>query len=276
MVQVKPPRHPFTLRIVIPASITGTEATIQLKSIKIGMVARAASIYRVSEIVVYRDPDASMRDLVLLEDVLQYLMLPPYLRKKIVPLKKTLRGVGVLPPLRAPPHTVSTKIVPGEYRVGLVVKRRRKLFVDVGLRRLVPLVGEAEAGTIVNIKVSVLGRKIVAVLEEPEFYWGYNVIVEENLLKTLSTEGLIKAPSRRGVPIKEVLGDIAERVRGERMVSIIFGSPYKGLYEIADSEGFNLEDHVDYIVNLIPGQGVETVRTEEAVFAALQTLTLIS
>jgi hypothetical protein len=50
---------------------------------------------------------------------------------------------------------------------------------------------------------------------------------------------------------------------------IVFGAPTKGLYEIAKQEGLNLNRIVDFVVNTIPGQLTETVRTEEALIATL-------
>jgi predicted SPOUT superfamily RNA methylase MTH1 len=44
------------------------------------------------------------------------------------------------------------------------------------------------------------------------------------------------------------------------------------LYERAKNEGLNLDDIVDFVVNTIPMQGTETVRTEEAFIASLAVL----
>ncbi|MEX2701713.1 MAG: putative RNA uridine N3 methyltransferase, partial [Candidatus Baldrarchaeota archaeon] len=46
-------------------------------------------------------------------------------------------------------------------------------------------------------------------------------------------------------------------------------SPREGLHEILKRESKKLSDVADYIVNMIPGQGVRTVRTEEAIYASL-------
>ncbi|MFQ6118836.1 MAG: putative RNA uridine N3 methyltransferase, partial [Methanosarcinales archaeon] len=58
--------------------------------------------------------------------------------------------------------------------------------------------------------------------------------------------------------------------------SIIFGSPIKGLDEILSNSSFPLKisDLSDYVINTIPNQGTETVRTEEAIFATLAQLNL--
>jgi predicted SPOUT superfamily RNA methylase MTH1 len=46
------------------------------------------------------------------------------------------------------------------------------------------------------------------------------------------------------------------------------------LHEIAADEGWRLEDVFDYVVNTVPCQGTETVRTEEALLATLAVLNL--
>jgi hypothetical protein len=52
----------------------------------------------------------------------------------------------------------------------------------------------------------------------------------------------------------------------------LFGAPSRGLHEIAKDEGLKLNELVDIIVNTIPKQGTETVRTEEALLATLAVL----
>jgi len=52
----------------------------------------------------------------------------------------------------------------------------------------------------------------------------------------------------------------------------VFGSPSRGLYEIARNEDVRLGKLLDFVVNTIPCQGTETVRTEEAILASLAVL----
>jgi predicted SPOUT superfamily RNA methylase MTH1 len=53
---------------------------------------------------------------------------------------------------------------------------------------------------------------------------------------------------------------------------VAFGAPARGLHEIVKDEGLDLNDVVDFVVNMVPEQGTETVRTEEALFASLAVL----
>jgi len=77
------------------------------------------------------------------------------------------------------------------------------------------------------------------------------------------------ATSKYGAPFSELEEKIVEKWKGAENILIAFGSPTRGLYEIARQEGLNLDQIVDFIVNTIPGQRTETVRTEEALIASL-------
>jgi len=70
--------------------------------------------------------------------------------------------------------------------------------------------------------------------------------------------------------------DIVEKIvadwQNSRRILVGFGSPSRGLHEIVDEEGLKLEEVADLIVNTVPRQGTETVRTEEAVIASLAVL----
>lgn len=62
---------------------------------------------------------------------------------------------------------------------------------------------------------------------------------------------------------------------GRDRVLVIFGSPYHGVDEILRAEGMEWALRKYPFINFIPGQGVETVRTEEAVIAVLSILNLV-
>jgi hypothetical protein len=55
-------------------------------------------------------------------------------------------------------------------------------------------------------------------------------------------------------------------------VTVAFGGPYQGLYEISELQGVDPEEKFDAVVNTVPRQGTETVRTEEALLATLALL----
>ncbi len=62
---------------------------------------------------------------------------------------------------------------------------------------------------------------------------------------------------------------MAQKWEKASSILILFGSPKKGLYELASEWKINLDDVADFVVNTIPEQGTETVRTEEALLATL-------
>jgi len=56
---------------------------------------------------------------------------------------------------------------------------------------------------------------------------------------------------------------------------MVFGSPNDGVPEILARSGMRVSDAVDFNVNTIPEQGVETVRTEEALWGSLAVLNIL-
>jgi predicted SPOUT superfamily RNA methylase MTH1 len=63
--------------------------------------------------------------------------------------------------------------------------------------------------------------------------------------------------------------EIVKKWTEANSVLLAFGAPSQGLQEIVGSEGCQLSELVDFVVNMVPMQGTETVRTEEAVIATL-------
>ena len=106
-------------------------------------------------------------------------------------------------------------------------------------------------------------------------YWGYRVRVSDvglgRVLKMGSFD-LVIATSRRGVPFMKVADELVEHWNEARRVLVAFGSPSVGLYEILKREGVRLPDVASFVVNLVPNQGTETVRTEEALYISLALL----
>jgi len=268
------------LSIAIPASLVSDTPHLREKTYKIGMIGRAAAIFRVEEIVIYPDqPDKDQRkDARLIELILSYMETPQYLRKRIFKLRPELRYVGVLPPLRTPHHPTtshSSDLRIGECREGIVISSSRKgSKVYIGVEKPAFIKGvRLPAGRRVTVKIKDLKREIEAVLvdrEEIKDYWGYRIVVSEKSLgKMLKNWDLIIATSKYGVPFMKVKKELTQRWLKAKRRIILFGSPSAGLYEILGLEGLNLDEIADFVVNTIPLQGVGTVRTEEAVYASL-------
>ncbi|WP_342765429.1 RNA methyltransferase [Vulcanisaeta sp. JCM 14467] len=79
---------------------------------------------------------------------------------------------------------------------------------------------------------------------------------------------------REGVSIKDAMDYVRNAMSRDRVL-VVFGSPYHGVDEILKAEDMEEVLRKYPFINFIPGQGVETVRTEEAVIAVLSILNLV-
>ncbi len=273
------------LVIAVPASIVSDTPHLREKTAKVGLIGRAAAIFRVDEILVYRDdPQNEQRgDLELVAKLLSYLETPQYLRKRLFKLEPRLLYAGILPPLRTPHHPASGKVEDlrvGEYRDGVVLSDIKEgLLVDIGVTSAVLLRDKdhrvGERLTLQVVKAS--GRVEVQVADRTDVpdYWGYKVRIERTSLREAvknARADLAIGTSRQGSDVASVADELADKWKAASNVLVIFGSPARGLFEIAADEGVPLEELLDFVVNTVPGQGTETVRTEEAVLASLAVL----
>lgn len=270
---------PCERSILIPSSYTMETADLRLRTAKVGLIARAAAVFRIDRIVVYRDDEFD--DSRFISTVLRYAETPQYLRKLLFPRMKELRHVGVLPPLRTAHHPVgsrSSTLKVGEIRVGVVVESVGSdggVWVEVGLDRPVPLKSERRIhkGQRLNVRIfslSPLAAEPVDRSEIPE-YWGYETIVVESAEEYLrSRDEFIVATSRRGTPVSfDLLNHIGRS--SSKGLAVVFGSPARGVDAFLSPK--MLERCC--VINTIPHQGTETVRVEEAVFSTLALLNLV-
>ncbi len=237
------------------------------------------------EIIVYPDtPNIDQtKDAELLALILSYMETPQYLRKRLFKIRPELRYAGVLPPLRTPHHPLINRLKKlniGEYREGVVVSSSKKgSFVDVGVEQPAFILGKRlPPNTRVTVKITQLQKQFLATLgsrEEIETYWGYRVTISNvpfgQLIKKRNFS-LIVATSRKGKPIIEVMDKLRENWIVSKKVLVAFGAPAQGLYEILAHERLKLEEVAHFVLNTIPVQGTETVRTEEALYTTLAIL----
>ncbi|WP_456368933.1 putative RNA uridine N3 methyltransferase [Geoglobus sp.] len=241
--------------IAIPSSSLINERDEKLKVYKIGMIARAAAIFRIRRIYIYHDPLLDEADMI--REVLEYLETPQYLRKYLFPIKRSLRFAGVLPPLRIPSHKPKDLKI-GEVREGVIVRVAPDgtAWADVGAKALALYRGNAKERARVTVRVC-SKNPLVVEDAQPDGYWGYRV--RKARLKDLVKRKDAVIASRRGnVPH---LRDVAKKGL------LIFGSPAEGVHEIAERLGVSLKG-VD-VWNMFPDQGTQTVRLEEAVMGSL-------
>jgi len=282
-------KHPFNFAIAIPASLTSDIPHLREKTFRIGLIGRAAAIFRVDEIVVYPDmPSVNQTpDIRLIQTILSYMETPQYLRKKLFKIMPELQYAGTLPPLRTPHHPTANKtenLTIGEYREGVVLSHSKQgSLIDIGVEQ--PAIVQGATRTIntrSTVKITKLDMQPRAVFVDPEeikTYWGYKVSAS-NLLFTQFLRkrqfDLVIATSKKGKPVTNVLDDLSEKWKNSRRVLVAFGAPTQGLPEITMHEHVKLDDLAHFIINTVPNQATETVRTEEAVYVTLSILNTLN
>ncbi len=284
-----PLKRPQTLSVAIPASLVSDVPHLREKTMKIGLIGRALATFRVDEVIVY--PDISLqhqlRDIELIITILAYLETPQYLRKHLFKIRPELRYSGVLPPLRTPHHPLRNRekdITIGEFREGVTISQQKNgVLVDIGVERPAFVVGEnISENTRVTVLIVEKGKQLKARLAKPEDiqkYWGYKVTASNKLLGRMLKErrfDLVIATSRFGELLMRVADKICQKWKESKTICIAFGAPTKGLHDIVRQENLNLYDLADFIVNVVPNQATETIRTEEALYATLAVLNIMT
>jgi len=270
------------LTIAIPASIISDTPHLREKTAKVGLIGRAAAVFRVQNIIIYPDRNETdqRKEIDLITTILRYMQTPQYLRKRLFKLDSKLKFAGILPPLQTPNHPIkskSRKLQIGEYRDGVVLSKEKDgFFIDIGVEKL-SLLREMnyQVGDIVTTQIIKKDKHIeVQSVDKNEipFYWGFSVITEKNSFGTIVLDkefDLIIATSKKGTNFVQCMKEFATRWKSANNIIIEFGSPNRGLFEIAKDEGIDLIKHAEFIINTIPHQGTKTIRTEEAIFSSL-------
>ncbi|KAK4587186.1 hypothetical protein RGQ29_024060 [Quercus rubra] len=290
-----------TVTIALAGSIINNAQSLELATRLAGQIARAATIFRINEVVVFDNKSDSVNDYSVTEldssdenetgapfliRILRYLETPQYLRKALFPKHNSLRYVGVLPPLDAPHHLRKHEWAP--YREGVTLKERSLdsgTLVDVGLHKHVVIDQVVEPGTRVTVAMGTnrnldtdLPREIASPFkprEESGMYWGYRVRYASNLSSVFKDcpykggyDHLI-GTSEHGLIINS--SDLT--IPTFRHLLIAFGG-LAGLEESIEEDnnlkGKNAQEVFDSYLNTCPHQGSRTIRTEEAILISLQ------
>jgi predicted SPOUT superfamily RNA methylase MTH1 len=281
------PKRDRKLAIALPVSIVFDIPHLREKTLELGLIGRAAAIFRVNEIIVFPDNLGAKqkRDRNLIVTLLSYLETPQYLRKRLFKIKPELRYAGILPPLRTPHHPLqkrARKLKTGEYREGAVVSVTVEgSLVDIGVERSVLIADKLPVNSRVTVEITKAGRLprvALADRAEIEAYWGYTITSSKVSFGQLAKAGaydLVIATSKAGSPLTQVADELAERWKKAGSILVAFGAPSQGLQEIVEQEKLSLDSVADFTVNTIPDQGTETVRTEEALYATLALLNVV-
>lgn len=267
--------------VAIPDSVVSEQKGAREKTEKLGYIARTCAIFGVERIFIYSDPDRYHRkDRDLIVNVLKYMETPPYLRKKLFSITKELSYAGILPPLKIPSHKEkidARNVIRGEIREAVLEDVKGRLFADIGLDILIPFEGRGRHGERLIVKIegeypNLCCTKVEK--DEIEEYWGYEVKsvgALEKLIASVKADYVILT-SRYGKVVHKMWKEFIERISSSDRILVVFGSPKKGLLEILSKEW--IEKHNLPLINMIPGQKVETVRTEEALLATLAILNI--
>jgi hypothetical protein len=273
------------LAIAIPASLVSDISHLREKTARIGMIGRGAAIFRVNEVIIFLDDPTvnQTRDVNLMSMILSYMETPQYLRKYLFGVKPELRYAGILPPLRTLHHPVIKKLRDlkvGEFREGVIVSRVKEgVLVDIGVER--PFLvkdKDIKLNKRVTVRIAALSQKPEATIvnrREVQTYWGFQVTAADMPLgQVVKQRGfdLVIATSRLGTPFANIKDAILTRWKNAHQVLVAFGAPARGLYDIVRLENIVLDQIANFVVNMIPSQGTETARTEEAVYASLAVL----
>ncbi|KDP40140.1 hypothetical protein JCGZ_02138 [Jatropha curcas] len=291
-----------TVSIAVPGSIINNAQSLELATRLAGQIARAATIFRIDELVVFdcnisenEDPtlkssnnsDENESGAAFLIRILRYLETPQYLRKALFPKHNSLRFVGLLPPLDAPHHL--RKHEWATFREGVTLNGKAPNFVgtlvDVGLSKNVVIDQVLEPGIRVTVAMGTnrnldadLPRQVVSLSkprEEAGMYWGYRVRYASNISSVFNNcpykggyDHLI-GTSEHG----EIINSSELFLPNFRHLLIAFGG-LAGLEESIEEDsnlkGKKVREVFDSYLNTCPHQGSRTIRTEEAIFISLQ------
>ncbi|NWG09674.1 MAG: hypothetical protein HXX80_05150 [Nitrososphaerales archaeon] len=271
------------LWVAMPDSLVSDAAHLRDKTLKVGMIGRACSIFGVSRIYLYKDGIENYEeDGKTIRTLLEYMETPQYLRKKLFGRLSALTYAGLLPPLRTPHHKLEVPISSirvGDFREGVTMKIGGRTLVDVGLSSPIPLEGTAkedERVTIVFTSPFPNPKCRMVKKDEAKDYWGYEVKQAPSLGKLVKSVkvDLVILTSRKGRMVAELWPDLIRETKKARSILLVFGSPKRGVFEILSEEGMNPVQISGFTINTIPDQKTATIRTEEALLASLTILNL--
>jgi predicted SPOUT superfamily RNA methylase MTH1 len=280
----------INLNIAIASNVLEDCSDLRAKTLKIGQIARAAVIFKVRKIIIYSISKAFLtkysNDIELIKGILEYLDCPQYLRRIIFPKLPILKYVGVLPPLRTPHHPLENtlaKIQPNSIREGTVLYSNSsyselEIGLDMSLKLQIPNLPKKRR---IILKLEKRGNSISGfpiTREEVKDYWGYETQIFKDSLQnftSLLSDYIAIAASKQGNPLRMKDIEFFRELKEKTEILILFGSPNFGLFDIFKTQNLDLVNSVDFIINIAPNQGTQTVRVEEAIYSALSIINCI-
>ena len=280
----QPARRFQSVSVAIPASLTLDVPHLREKTARLGFVSRAIAAFRVDEVIVYRDRTGVEvdREATLIEKMLNYIETPQYLRRLLFKIDPDLQYAGTLPPLRTPSHPDKENPTLGLFREGVVAQSGpSSSMIEAGFRNLVRVRSNLPLSQRITIRLTKSSPEPEGEIVEPRrltIYWGFRVargnVSLSEIIRSRKFD-LTISTSREGTDIRQVTPDLRKRWMSAYRPLIVFGSPNDGVPEILARSGMKISDAMDFNVNTIPDQGVETIRTEEALWSSLAVLNIL-
>ncbi|KAH8599259.1 putative RNA methyltransferase [Bisporella sp. PMI_857] len=233
--------------------------------------------------------------------LLSYLETPPHLRKHLFPIHPNLSSAGTLPSLDLPHHLKPKEWCPYREGVTLPGADERGTLVEAGLRipatvpdlipenhrvtlRFVPG-AEAAAKDVNSGEIRAEAVSPDEPREEAGYYWGFSVRRAESLSAVFTEcayEGgydISIGTSERGVDVERLYEGDEEQIVGRfKHLLVVFGGvaglevAVKNDLELQKLGAVEAKTVFDRWINVCPGQGSRTIRTEEAVWIGLMGL----
>jgi len=280
---LKLPRGRRSLTVALPGSLTRDIPHLREKTARIGLIGRSLAIFQVDRAIIYRD-ESSQKGIVeaaLLEKILRFQETPQYLRKHLFKLEPDLQFTGILPPLRIPSHPDRVDPSPGQIREAVVISSGSMSKADAGYSQPITIRTRLPMKRRITVRISQTRPNLEGELveaDESRIYWGFRVNREDVTLAELvkrKDQDLTISTSRKGQDIRELMKEFKPKWAESKHPLVLFGSPDKGVPEILAESDTRVEDVAEFNMNTIPEQGVETVRTEEALMASLAVLNIL-
>ncbi len=279
----QPARRSQIVSVALPASLTLDIPHLREKTARLGFVSRALATFRVEEVIIYRDRATAEidREANLIEKMLTYIETPQYLRRLLFKMDPDLQYAGTLPPLRTPNHPDKQNPSPGLVREGVVVQSGPSSMIEAGFRSLVGVKSKLPNSKRVTIRLTRDSSVLEGEIVDPSgltIYWGFRVARGNVSLSEIVRSrkfDLTISTSRKGTDVREITLELIDKWKSSTRPLVVFGSPNDGVPEILGRSGVSVSDAMDFNINTIPDQGVETVRTEEALWGSLAVLNVL-
>jgi predicted SPOUT superfamily RNA methylase MTH1 len=271
-----PLRRYKKLIVLLPPSILSVEDSLIDKTNKAGFISRILSIFRVDEVILYKDEETRDFDEKMLNLILNYQVIPPHIKKKVIKKSKILKYAGILPPLRLVNHDPPKKAEVGKILDGYIEKCNKDYcliylgLLGKGVLDRKKLNNSDKNSKIITVKIKSTNGKIL--LEKASWenlYTGYKVSKTNELKKEINKlkndKNLIIGTSKLGDCFdKKIQDNLKNDIDKSNGIALVFGGPHAELYQ--------QKEEFDYILNTVFNQGTLTVRTEEALAITLSLL----